>query len=260
MPPFNLCKKPTASSSFIRRGIYTKQQHPFQPSCQSLNTKGSTAEEHLASALPLPEASGSDEDLPDLDHVLESQHAAATTSTGAQGSLLGQILPPTPATTPMKPQQHTPSYANSLRTPLVTRIVPTATPATPPRTSKRPHITHSDSDDDDEELPITPSKRARNRRTTANAPRFSSMATLSPPPTPVSTSTTSKRARISSFEIRRIKASVMKQVRWKKVALHVACNRSPSVYERGVQGAFDAWMKDTIEEEGKGVSSQDTEG
>ncbi|KAL8964997.1 MAG: hypothetical protein Q9197_006719 [Variospora fuerteventurae] len=260
MPPFNLCKKPTASLSFLGGGIQAEQLHTFQPSCQSLSTEVSTAKEPIASALP--EASGSDENLPDIDHVLESQHAAAKTSTGAQGSLLGQILPPTPVTTPIKPQKHTPTYTNPLRTPPVTRIVPTAIRATPPRTSKRPHITHSDGDDDDDddELPITPSKRARNRRTTANAPRVSSIATLSPPPTPVSTSTTSKRARISSFEIRRIKVSVMKQVRWKKVALHVACNRSASVYERWVQGAFDAWMKDTIEEEGKEVSSQDTKG
>ncbi|KAL8645552.1 MAG: hypothetical protein Q9210_006646 [Variospora velana] len=244
MPPFNLCKEHTTNSCFIRGEPPAKQRQPFQPSYQSSNT----------------EASDSDGDLPDLDHELESQRAAATTSTGAQGSLLGQTLPPTPVTTPMKPHQHTPSHTNSLRTRLVTRIVPSATPATPPRTSKRPHIAHSDDDDDDEELPTTPSKRARNHRTTANAPRVSSIATLSPPPTPVSTSTTSKRARISSFEIRRIKASVMKQVRWKKVAQHVACNRSASVYERGVQGAFDAWMEDTIKEEGKGVSSQDTEG
>lgn len=44
----------------------------------------------------------------------------------------------------------------------------------------------------------------------------------------------------------------MKKVNWKKVAKDVACNRSAGVYQRGVKRVFDAWMEETVAEEGKG--------
>ncbi|KAL9012140.1 MAG: hypothetical protein Q9173_003071 [Seirophora scorigena] len=202
----------------------------------------------------MPEACDSNEDLPDLDDLLvhfPSQRSAAMNPSRVTGPTLGPALPSTPMTTPVKPRQQAPGHASSPRptapsaTSLLLNFKPTSH-TTPPRTGKRPMDSISAFTDD--EPTIIPSKRIRNRRITT-APRVSPTAMPSPPPTPVSIN---KKIKISSFEINRVRASVMKRVNWKKVAKDVACNRSEGVYQRGVKGVFDAWMNQTVAEEGKG--------
>ncbi|KAI4166813.1 MAG: hypothetical protein LQ348_007759 [Seirophora lacunosa] len=198
------------------------------------------------------QACDSDEDLPDLNHLLvhlPSQRSAAMNVGRATGLTLGPAPPPTPMTTPVKPRQHQAlGHARSPRptAPTATSLLPNFKPtseATPPRTEKRLIDSISTSPDDE---PInTPSKRIRSRRITTALPT----AMPSPPPTPVSIN---KKSKISSFEINRVRASVMKKVNWKKVAKDVACNRSAGVYQRGVKRVFDAWMEETVAEEGKG--------
>ncbi|KAI4113251.1 MAG: hypothetical protein LQ345_005723, partial [Seirophora villosa] len=197
-------------------------------------------------------ACDSDEDLPGPEHLLvhlTPQRPAAINPSRATGPTLGPAPPPTPMTTPIKPRQHQAlGHARSPRptaptaTTLTLNFKPTSE-TTPPRTEKRP-IDSISASTDDEQI-ITPSKRIRSRRITTAPPT----AIPSPPPTPVSID---KKSKISSFEINRVRACVMKKVNWKKVAKEVACNRSAGVYQRGVKGVFDAWMEETVAEEGKG--------
>ncbi|KAL8955047.1 MAG: hypothetical protein Q9193_006941 [Seirophora villosa] len=254
MAPFDfyLYNESKSSSNSIAVKVPEKPQQSFQPSSQSLKTEASATEEPTASAMP--KACDSDEDLPELDHLLmhhlPSKRPAAMNLDRANGPTLGPAPPPTPMTTPVKTRQQAPGHARSPR-----RTAPTATTltlnfkptsqTTPPGSKKRPMDSISASPDDE---PITtPSKRIRSSRRITTAPPT---AMPSPPPTPVSIN--NKKNKISSFEINRVRASVMKRVNWKKVAKDVACNRSARVYQRGVKRVFDAWMRETVAEEGKG--------
>ncbi|KAL8805947.1 MAG: hypothetical protein Q9223_004998 [Gallowayella weberi] len=51
----------------------------------------------------------------------------------------------------------------------------------------------------------------------------------------------SSRIPISSFEARRIRESVMRQIDWDEVAYHVATNGTERRYRRAVRNVFDEW-------------------
>ncbi|KAL8708343.1 MAG: hypothetical protein Q9225_007611 [Loekoesia sp. 1 TL-2023] len=114
-----------------------------------------------------------------------------------------------------------------------------------------------------DEAITTPSKRSRNKKPTnklaSQKPediRARGIASaLRMPPSVILQSTTASdntprnRLEISSFEAKRLRESIMKQVDWKQAAEDVACNRRSGVYKRAVRDVLDRLMKEAVARE-----------
>lgn len=155
-------------------------------------------------------------------------------------------------------------------TPIASIITSNPFLTTPPPSQKRKHtINHQDNDDetiDDDDGHIV--QYIKRSRTT-----YSSSSSTSPSPSPspfpsnpypdisaeyksfnINTSTIcntppAPNPRIpilSSFEAKRVRSSILKQIKWDKVAEDVACNRSSRVYKRAVMGMLDTWVAGAV--------------
>lgn len=162
-------------------------------------------------------------------------------------------------------------------------------PTTPPPTLKRKyvHVQHANSNDDeteDNEHIVPYIKRPRTIRSSSSSSSTSSSSSSSsdcsdyspsPPPSknlnPTSNSltgwktfnipltslgnrpTSSKKPPVlSAFEAKRVKASILEQIDWEKVAEDVACNRGARVYRRAVVGMLEGWVRGVERGEGRG--------
>ncbi|KAI4128876.1 MAG: hypothetical protein LQ338_002505 [Usnochroma carphineum] len=196
-----------------------------------------------------------DDELPDPDHELhrlQSQRAPITPSK-AKATLANPTVLPTPVATPRQGTStlnSTPKPSNGIGHPV--HLTPSTTPA---QIRKRAYIEESS---DSDPIPM-PSKRSRlqdhdspsENRARRVPSTFRVPLTITPQSTPGSKIGPGKRIRISSFEIRRVKESIMEQMDWDQVAYDVACNRRAGVYKRAVKEVLDGWLEEVIVREEK---------
>ncbi|KAL9025049.1 MAG: hypothetical protein Q9196_006057 [Gyalolechia fulgens] len=141
---------------------------------------------------------------------------------------------------------------------------------TPPPTCKRKHIHIQDDDHDagmDDGRILPPSKRIRFRTfstSTSSAPsstnscssgggrtrNTASAITSLPPgttsPAPHKPGAGAPTPKLSPFEARRVRRSVLDQIDWNRIAEDVACNRRAKVYRMAVTGVLDGWVEQVV--------------